>query len=194
MRYLLGILIGFFVVTSTLADSAIYTNLDSGWGRQSGLPGASDVAANKMTHPIFPSVWSMDLGYNHDINYHLGVGAEAGAAYFGKAKYTFPRGGDSTVATTVISFMAEFLGHYRPADFVLKMGLARVNMDVMGIDKGSRSRPHFEIGVGSTYRLTPHFALQATYIHIFGSNLTSLANLTDTPRINAVLTGLRVTF
>lgn len=193
MRYLLGCGLVACVMSGALASDAIYTNLDTGWAKQSGLPIASDVGASSVDHRIFPSVWAADIGYNHDFSDHVGLGAEAGAGYFGKAKYTFASG-KSEVESSVISFMGEVLGHYKPADIILKMGLARVNTDVTGVDKGSRSRPHFEIGVGGNYKFTEHFAVQAVYLHIFGGNLNSLADLSDTPKINAVLTGLRITF
>jgi hypothetical protein len=178
---------------TAVAESAIYANLDSGWAEQSGLPTANNVGASSLDHRVFPSVWSADIGYNHDFSDNVGLGAEAGAGLFGKATYQFSNG-KSTAESSVISFMGQILGHYKPADIILKMGLARVNLDVTGLNKGSRSRPHFEIGFGGAYKFNAHFALQAIYLHIFGGNLTSLANLTDTPKINAVLTGLRITF
>lgn len=193
MRFVISILLGLIISAMASGNDAIYTNLDSGWAKQAGLPSASQVGASSVDHTVFPSVWAADLGYNHDFTPFLGFGAEAGAGLFGKANYTFSNG-NSTVKTSVISFMGQLLAHYQPIDFILKMGLARVNTDVTGLNKGSRSRPHLEVGVGGAYKFNKHIGLQAVYLHVFGGNLSSLADLTDTPKINAVLTGLRILF
>ncbi len=192
MRYAIGLTL----VTLTVCawgEGALYVNLDSGWAQQSGLPSVTAVNATQFSNTLFPSVWSGDIGYNHDFDPYIGLGAEAGAGYFGKANYTFSTG-NSTFKSFAMSFLGTLTGHYKQADFLVKTGLARMNVRITGLNQDSYSRAHMEVAAGTAYRFTPHVAMQLTYLHIFGDDVASLTNSYSTPSINAVLIGVKFIF
>ncbi|PHQ79205.1 MAG: hypothetical protein COB66_07325, partial [Coxiella sp. (in: Bacteria)] len=135
---------------------------------------------------------SADIGYNHDFIDHLGLGFEIDAGFFGKAKYTFTNG-NSKVDSWVVSYLAQILGHYDPVDAILKMGYGRVHTSITDLNRQRITATHFEVGAGIAYNFGKHYALQVLYIHMFGENLKSIT-LSDTPKINSVLVGIKIMF
>ena len=183
--------LGLFLLTgSAFSTNAIYSDALLGWAKTSDMPTAAQAGALSLTESTF--AWRFDVGYNHDISKNAGLGLEAGYGAYGSSKYVFSSGKGS-YQQDALHFLIESIWHMSTADLMLKGGMVHRMESATGVTVHSLQKMSGEIQVGFLYPFNDHIGLYTMYDHLFGNSETSIP-LVNVPRINMILSGLKITF
>lgn len=177
------------------ALTGIYTAIESGFARQSGLPDQANAKAKDLNLYYYPN-GRLSVGYIHDFNPIIGLGFEAAVGYYGKATYDYPDYTSREVKSTTSEFLAVLTTHIKQVDLFGKAG--GIRHTITGVNKGDdhdKSAIQSEIIIGTAYNFNEHVALSLSYLHAFGQSINDLTNVDDKSLgLDAVLGGLRFTF
>ncbi len=179
--------------STAFARDGVFFNLGAGVGFLSGMPSIKTVGATSRSVQNFPA-WQASIGYLHDFYPSFGAGFEVGYGGFSKYRYDFPAGRLDT-RSSELNFLVDFAAHLKKVDLILKIGAGRNTVDYTGLEKANRTRiqPVTELAVA--YYLSPHYALQITGEHVFGTKVTSLIPAPyQAPSITALLFGVHIKF
>lgn len=177
------------------ARDGIYIDLDTGWANQTGLPNKEQTGALNIDSKNSP-IGHAAVGYNHDVNHCFGLGFEIGYGKFGKQTYHFPDRVNSSVQSRSLEFLFASQFHLiNQFDILGKVGGIRQTMSLSGFNRDDQTQIRPEVGLGGAFNFTPHLAGTLTYAHVFGQQISDLANVgRSTPSLNEVLIGIRGTF
>lgn len=185
-----------FYSCNIYAQTGIFVNLEGGWSKQSGLPSAHEIGANKVETKNFPAV-RFGLGYIHDFNDVFGAGLEVGHGFYSKSKYRFTNSNKLDATSNITDFLGVFIFHKNKFDFFAKLGGNRHEIDIssnMNFRKETDIQP--EIIAGLNYTLIPHLAVTLNYLHAFGHGGKKIKpnDCWKAPSLDAVMAGFWVTF
>lgn len=195
-KILLITLLSACTLTAT-ATNGIYLGLEGGIAQQSGLPSIEDVGASSMQTHYAPNAIRASAGYNHDLFKCFGIGFEAGLGRYAKTTYDYPDGESTEVASRTLEFLAVGTFHASPKfDLLAKIGGLRQTPITSGRGAPERNaKIATEAALGVAYNITPRVAVTATFSHVFGSQLHTFAELSNSaPSLNEAMIGIRYTF
>jgi hypothetical protein len=182
--------------TYAYATNGIFTSLETGLSKQTGLPPASSGDATGLVNHLTFSTWRAAVGYNHDILNWLGFGVNVGLGKYGDSVYSYADADATTVRSYTLEILAQISTHFQHWDLIGKVGGARENSRVTGTN--AQEINHYNnpaMAFEAAYNFTPRMAGTLSYGHVFGGNPTKISQIANySVPLDAYLIGLRYTF